>query len=182
MEEFKTDEVTFQSSPSAHRRWDRGSARRARGENLQAKNILSFSTSLSLCATSLIWLTPHPVMLRGTAMEEFKTDEVTFQSSPSAHRRWDRGSARRARGLNLQSNDSSLSLTELIGMRLSTRISLLKFNPLPTDFLPNRCLAREEYKKGAALHAAPFLWLKVVSVKIRLLFYFRSDKYRPVIL
>ena len=37
-------------------------------------------------------------------------------------------------------------------------------------------------KKGAELYAAPFLWLKVVSVKIRLLFYFRSDKYRPVIL
>ena len=85
-------------------------------------------------------------------------------------------------GLNLQSNDSALSLTELIGMRLSTRISLLKFKSLFTDFLSNRCLAREEYKKGAALYAAPFLWLKVVSVKIRLLFYFRSDKYRPVIL
>ena len=44
----------------------------------------------------------YPIKLRGTAMEEFKIFEATlFNLSPCAAQ-WYRGSAHRARGLNVQ--------------------------------------------------------------------------------
>ncbi len=41
-----------------------------------------FQPLLSLRDTSPTWLTPHPVMLRGTAMEKFKILKVLFNPLP----------------------------------------------------------------------------------------------------
>ena len=43
-----------------------------------------FQPLLSLRDTSPTWLTPHPVMLRGTAMEKFKILKVLFNPPPPA--------------------------------------------------------------------------------------------------
>ena len=102
-----------------------------------------FQPLLSLRDTSPTWLTPHPVMLRGTAMEKFKILKVLFNPPPLPHSAtWRvvlnnigaeekgrytphplppvfcaakyRGSARRARGL-IQTKTSLPSTSPLFG-------------------------------------------------------------------
>ena len=65
--------------------------------------------------TPPLLLTPHPVMLRGTAMEEFKILKVLFNPLPPVFCAAKyRGSARRARGL-IQTKTSLPSTSPLFG-------------------------------------------------------------------
>ena len=66
------ERLLFNPLPLCFRREYRGSAHRARGLKAQHKptDEMLFPTPPSLRDTSPIWLMPHPIRLRGTAIEK----------------------------------------------------------------------------------------------------------------